>query len=112
MIRRIILVAGCCLALAMVAEARDSKPARTAPGDFFLPTTIGWYHGPNVAFGLGARLKSGWTVAGQATVGRLDGFTGSEPFRVGCRNYQVPYDTGSKTQIGVTFTFAAPIKRK
>ena len=70
---------------------------------------------PGLSFGY--RWDNGISLVGDYSVLRLDAQDGEAPFRVGCRDYLVPYTTGSHTtgQVGVTLLvplrkLAAPAK--
>jgi hypothetical protein len=93
------------------------RTATKPPSDAvpYMATTWGYTDNPMLGVGAGALFKeSGVLILGSATYTRPGGGdTMTTPFVVGCRTYQVPYQTPETGGWGATLTVAFPVgKRK
>ena len=98
---------------AKAAEKDAAFYARTATsppveGDFVLGPSLHYSYQLSHGIAFGYTWKtSGITLVGDLSVLRLDAQDGEAAFTVGCRDYLVPYTTGSHTrgQFGVMALF-------
>ena len=89
------------------------KPPPKAKGEFFAAVSARYIEDLGGGIGMGYQWKkSGVMLLGQVTYDHFDSESGTAPFRLGCRNYSVPYTTPSSGHRGVEITVAIPIRGK
>jgi hypothetical protein len=110
MIRKaLILVA----ALSLATAAPAAGPAKKPPaGEFFVAVSANYVDALGIGGGVGYQFKeSGVFLFGQLTYSYFNGVSGTVPYTVGCRTYQVPFEASRKGDAGYEFTVAIPLRK-
>lgn len=108
--KRLIFAASVCLLAVMSAAAKDPHAKPSAGGDFHVDFLVGNYAGPVAGTGFHYTWKkSGQSLGLMLLHGQQEGISGTTDFRVGCRQYQVPFSVDDKSRNGAVLTYSVRV---